>query len=75
MSEPQAEGSAKEQRLFIIRHGERRDNVDYRWLDTAVRPYDPPLTAQGTLEASSAARERFVGKVRLTCMAVDELWK
>ncbi len=54
----------KTQRLFIIRHGERRDYVDYRWLDTAERPYDPPLTVQGVLEAGSAARERFVGKVR-----------
>ena len=51
------------QRLFIIRHGERLDNVDYSWERTAERPYDPPLTAHGIEEAVTAARDRFRGKV------------
>ena len=51
------------QRLFIIRHGERLDNVDYSWTNTAKRPYDPPLTAHGTEEAATAARGRLKGKV------------
>ena len=52
------------QRLFIIRHGERLDCVDFSWERKAERPYDPPLTSQGVEDASSAARERLVGKVR-----------
>ena len=52
-----------EQRMFIIRHGERLDNVDHTWEWTAERPYDPPLTEDGEEEASSAGQERFRGKV------------
>ena len=59
---PNPTGGSK-QRLFIIRHGERLDNVDYSWESTAERPYDPPLTAQGVEEAVAAAREQFKGKV------------
>lgn len=51
------------QRMFIIRHGERLDNVDWTWVRTAERPYDPPLTEDGEEEASSAGQERFRGKV------------
>ena len=61
-----AEDSAVEveerQYLFVIRHGERLDNVDYKWLDTAERPYDPPLTKRGEKQACEAAN-RFKGKV------------
>ena len=42
------------QRVFIIRHGERLDNVDYDWVRWAERPYDPPLTDDGVKEASEA---------------------
>ena len=54
--------SERRQRLFVVRHGERLDNVDYSWLDTADRPYDPPITEEGVTEAKSAG-ERFVGQV------------
>ena len=50
------------QRVFIIRHGERLDNVDYDWVMTAERPYDPPLTDEGTREALEAGH-RFKEKV------------
>ena len=52
------------QRVFIIRHGERLDNVDYDWVRWAERPYDPPLTDDGAKEASEAG-ERFKDKVSL----------
>ena len=52
------------QRVFIIRHGERLDNVDYDWVRWAERPYDPPLTDDGVKEASEAG-ERFKDKVSL----------
>ena len=51
--------------LYVIRHGERLDNVDYDWKRTAERPYDPPLTDTGVEEAATAARERFHDKVKL----------
>ena len=51
------------QHVFIIRHGERLDNVDYDWVRTAERPYDPPLTEDGVKEASEAGM-RFKDKVK-----------
>ena len=51
------------QHIFIIRHGERLDNVDYGWVRRAERPYDPPLTEDGVKEASEAG-QRFKDKVR-----------
>ena len=52
------------QRVFIVRHGERLDNVDYGWVRRAERPYDPPLTDDGMKEATEAG-ERFKEKVFL----------
>ena len=51
------------QHVFIIRHGERLDNVDYEWVRRAERPYDPPLTEDGLREAREAGK-RFKDKVR-----------
>lgn len=51
------------QRLIIIRHGERLDNVDPDWERTAERPYDPPLTDDGEEEVRTLGQERFSGKV------------
>ena len=64
-------GQRTRQRLFIVRHGERLDNVDYSWVDTAERPYDPPITQTGVAEAKSAG-ERFTGKV--VTVSLDNLW-
>ena len=46
---PEAE---QKQSLFIIRHGER---LDFRWLRSAARPYDPPLTEKGKEQAKAVA--------------------
>ena len=53
------------QHIFITRHGERLDNVDYEWVRRADRPYDPPLTEDGEKEARDAGM-RFKGKVKGT---------
>lgn len=37
--------------LWLVRHGERRDEVDPTWADTAERPHDPPLTDRGRRQA------------------------
>lgn len=51
------------QRMIVIRHGERLDAVDYTWTDSAPRPYDPPLTECGIQQAAEAGK-RFIGKVK-----------
>ena len=51
-----------QQRVIVIRHGERLDNVDYTWTDTATRPYDPPLTERGVEQARETGK-RFMTKV------------
>ncbi|KAJ3120708.1 hypothetical protein HK098_004394 [Nowakowskiella sp. JEL0407] len=46
--------------LYIVRHGERMDNVDKNWLKTCQSlgydPYDPPLTDKGILQAAATGR-------------------
>jgi broad specificity phosphatase PhoE len=37
--------------LWLVRHGERRDEVDPDWAARADRPYDPPLTDRGRRQA------------------------
>jgi len=42
--------------LWIARHANRQDFVDPRWFETADRPYDPPLSADGWQQARALAR-------------------
>jgi len=42
--------------VAIIRHGERKDYVDKSWVKGAERPWDPPLTKLGKLQAAAAGR-------------------
>ena len=42
--------------LLIARHGERTDFVDNAWVDTAPRPWDPPLTPLGVLQGRALGR-------------------
>ncbi|KAJ7539694.1 hypothetical protein O6H91_11G105500 [Diphasiastrum complanatum] len=39
------------QNLFVMRHGERLDDADPSWVLKASRPWDPPLTERGKLQA------------------------
>ena len=39
------------QKMWVMRHGERLDEVDDSWQATTDRPYDPPLTAKGRGQA------------------------
>jgi broad specificity phosphatase PhoE len=43
-------------RLFVLRHGERADDVNHAWNDTAPRPHDPPLTGFGVAQARATGR-------------------
>ena len=44
-------GMGAPQKMWVIRHGERLDEVDDSWQATTDRPYDPPLTAKGRGQA------------------------
>ncbi|CAH8392100.1 unnamed protein product [Eruca vesicaria subsp. sativa] len=39
------------QNILMMRHGDRIDQVNPLWLDTAARPWDPPLVHDGMVRA------------------------
>eukprot|EP00249_Psilotum_nudum_P013202 c24210_g1_i1 orf=255-1103(+) len=39
------------QNFFVMRHGHRLDDFDRKWVYTAPRPWDPPLTEAGKMRA------------------------
>ncbi|CAH8381107.1 unnamed protein product [Eruca vesicaria subsp. sativa] len=39
------------QNILMLRHGDRIDKVNPLWLDTASRPWDPPLVQDGLVRA------------------------
>ncbi|CAH8304701.1 unnamed protein product [Eruca vesicaria subsp. sativa] len=49
------------QHVFVMRHGDRRDNFDPLWTATAARPWDPPLFQNGMVRAFKTGQsiERF----------------
>ncbi|HEY9651089.1 MAG TPA: histidine phosphatase family protein [Coleofasciculaceae cyanobacterium] len=49
------------QTLWIARHGNRLDFVHPEWFDTAERPYDPPLSEDGMIQAQQLG-QRLVGE-------------
>ena len=42
--------------LYVLRHGERVDDVEPRWSESAARVHDPPLTATGVRQARATGR-------------------
>ncbi|KAK9749184.1 hypothetical protein RND81_02G107800 [Saponaria officinalis] len=40
-----------DQNVIVMRHGDRRDNFDPTWVNTAARPWDPPLVDEGRARA------------------------
>lgn len=53
-----------EQSVFLMRHGARQDSAFPNWRNTAIRPYDTPLSSHGHLEAAQIATHRLKGKVK-----------
>ncbi|MBW4650917.1 MAG: histidine phosphatase family protein [Kastovskya adunca ATA6-11-RM4] len=49
------------QTIWIARHGNRLDFVKPEWFDTAERPYDPPLSDDGVIQAKELG-QRLVGE-------------
>ncbi len=46
----------KKQTIWIARHGNRLDFVDPAWFENADRPYDPPLSDDGVIQAQELAQ-------------------
>jgi broad specificity phosphatase PhoE len=42
--------------VYLLRHGERADDVNPRWAETAPRRHDPPVTAVGVDQARRTGR-------------------
>lgn len=53
--------SQMEQHVVVMRHGERRDNVEPLWAARASRRWDPPLTDDGKAYAFKEGRH-FLGR-------------
>ncbi len=49
------------QTIWIARHGNRLDFVNPEWFNTAERPYDPPLSEDGIIQAQELG-QRLVGE-------------
>lgn len=49
------------QTVWIARHGNRLDFVNPAWFNTAERPYDPPLSEDGLIQAKQLG-QRLVGE-------------
>lgn len=64
MAEKAEHSESEVQRIFVMRHGERKDARNPQWKKTAVRPYDTPITSRGELEAHQLSVRRYSGKVR-----------
>lgn len=45
------------QTIWLIRHAHRLDFIEPEWIETAIYPYDPPLSSQGFDRARQLARE------------------
>lgn len=53
--------------IWIARHGNREDFVDYDWIKTAERPFDPGLSKDGIQQAQELAQ-------RLAVEAIDHIF-
>jgi len=45
-----------ERTVWLVRHGNRADFADERWLLSAPRPHDPPLSPDGVVQAKETGR-------------------
>ncbi|MBW4669877.1 MAG: histidine phosphatase family protein [Cyanomargarita calcarea GSE-NOS-MK-12-04C] len=52
------------QTIWIARHGNRQDYVDRNWRRTALKPFDPSLSADGAVQAQKLAGRLVGEKIR-----------
>ncbi len=51
------------QTVWIARHGNRLDFVNPEWFNTAERPYDPPLSEDGVVQAKELGKRLQLEKI------------
>jgi len=51
------EAKAKETIVYTVRHGERLDHIDEKWITTSKRPFDPPLSSRGFRQAKEVGEK------------------
>ncbi len=51
------------QTLWLVRHAHRLDFVQPEWFDTALYPYDPPLSELGEVQAHALAEQLRVEQI------------
>jgi broad specificity phosphatase PhoE len=49
--------AAHEQKMWVMRHGEREDEVNENWERVSDRPFDPPLTGRGRAQAYESGKK------------------
>jgi broad specificity phosphatase PhoE len=54
----------KSQTIWLVRHGNRHDFVYPEWFNTAQRRYDPPLSADGFLQAQALGQRLKVENIQ-----------
>lgn len=59
------------QNLFVMRHGETLDDDDGPWLAETARPWDPPITERGRLQAWELGRKLRVEGWKVTRLVVS----
>ncbi len=52
---------ARQQLLWVMRHGHRQDEEDDAWIATTPRPWDPPLSSRGRQQVRRAERRAGAG--------------
>lgn len=52
------------QTVWIARHGNRLDFVNPEWFNTAERPYDPPLSEDGVIQASQLGKRLVTSGIK-----------
>ncbi|MBA0795617.1 hypothetical protein Gohar_006467, partial [Gossypium harknessii] len=56
MASTESETTTFYQNVVVMRHGDRKDNLDPTWIKTAERPWDPPLVDNGMARAFRTGR-------------------
>jgi Histidine phosphatase superfamily (branch 1) len=54
--------------LLYMRHGERQDMADSNWVNTAPRPWDPPLSSFGLKQAAQRGCDLLDSGIAITAV-------
>lgn len=57
--------------ILYMRHGERQDMADSNWVNTAPRPWDPPLSSFGLKQASQRGTELLNSGTNITAVVAS----